>query len=351
MSIKLAVVGAGFIAEGEHLPCWKKIPQVEVVAVSDNNKERAESCARRWQIPGAYSDFSHLLRNLEKGSIIDICTPPNSHAGLAIEAMKAGCHVLVEKPMAMSVEETDEILKVYREEKDKGTRLCVVHNWLLFPQTFKIRDIVERELGAITGMEFKLLLTPSVQSLSNPNHWSHELPGGVFANHLIHPIYVLQSFMGSLELQSLWATKSGSSSYVRYDELYAFFSASKGWASVYISFNSPTSEHAQIIYGKKGVLWRLGDTRLVTSAYEGVINRRVDFVRRAYQLTMSTLGDTLRLALAKASRQLRTGHEILLRSFVYSILANTEAPLSPEEAGEANKTFLKVLQKLVESYY
>jgi predicted dehydrogenase len=87
-----------------HLPSWTKIPEAKVVAVCDVNKENAEKTAKKWKIPKVYTDFDELLEK-ERGAIavIDICTPPSTHAPLSIKAMEASFQVLLENPMAMKV--------------------------------------------------------------------------------------------------------------------------------------------------------------------------------------------------------------------------------------------------------
>jgi predicted dehydrogenase len=131
--ITVAIVGAGNVANSMHLPSWAKIPEAKVVAVCDVNKEIAEWTAKRWTIPKVYTDFDELLEK-ERGAIavIDICTPPSTHAPLSVKAMEAGFHVLLEKPMAMSLEESERILKEYQRRKDE-VRLCIIHNYLFSP--------------------------------------------------------------------------------------------------------------------------------------------------------------------------------------------------------------------------
>jgi len=61
MKIKVAIVGAGNVANSMHLPAWKKIPEAEVVAVCDVNRENAERTAEKWKIPKIYTDFDIIF--------------------------------------------------------------------------------------------------------------------------------------------------------------------------------------------------------------------------------------------------------------------------------------------------
>ena len=117
--IPVVVVGAGNVANGMHLPAWKKIPEVEVVAVCDTNRGYAEKTAKKWKVPKVYTDFDKLLEEEKDAAIIDLCTPPATHMPLSINAMEAGFNVVLEKPMAMSVEESEKILREYQKRKEE----------------------------------------------------------------------------------------------------------------------------------------------------------------------------------------------------------------------------------------
>lgn len=116
--LKVGIIGAGGIARGAHLPNYKKCGEkVEVVAVTDVVKETAESCAEVFSIPHVFTDYEEMLKQVELDAI-SICVPNKFHASAAIAALQAGCHVLCEKPPAMTPEEAEEMaLVAKREEK------------------------------------------------------------------------------------------------------------------------------------------------------------------------------------------------------------------------------------------
>jgi len=175
--ITVAIVGAGNVANSMHLPSWAKISEAKVVAVCDVNKEYAERTAKKWKIPRAYTDFDELLEK-ERGAIavIDICTPPSTHAPLSVKAMEAGFHVLLEKPMAMSLEESERILKEYQRRKNE-VRLCIIHNYLFSPSMLKIKSALEKNKVDVLGVDIRMLHTPQDEMISDRNHWTHSLLG------------------------------------------------------------------------------------------------------------------------------------------------------------------------------
>ncbi len=103
--LRVGVIGAGSIASGVHIPNYKRHEdRVELAAVADVNRAKAEACAARFGISGVYDSYEAMLREAQLDAV-SICTPNKFHASAAIAALEAGCHVLCEKPPAMSYEE------------------------------------------------------------------------------------------------------------------------------------------------------------------------------------------------------------------------------------------------------
>jgi len=96
--MKIAIVGCGKIADA-HVEEIRKIPSVQLVAVCDLEPIMAEQLATRYVIPRWYCDVKRML-DMEKPDVLHIPTPPQSHLLLAQQAVAAGCHVFLEKPVA-----------------------------------------------------------------------------------------------------------------------------------------------------------------------------------------------------------------------------------------------------------
>src|SRR5262252_4267711 len=119
---RVGVVGAGYVAN-LHLRALKDLPFVEVVGITDLNQERAQQLATRFRIPRHFQQLSNLAE--VHPDVIHVLTPPASHRVLTLQALSMGCHVLVEKPMAESAEECDEMIARAREA---GRVLSVNHS-------------------------------------------------------------------------------------------------------------------------------------------------------------------------------------------------------------------------------
>ncbi len=120
--LKIGIIGCGGIANGKHLPSLKAIDRADITAFCDLIPERAEKAAAEYGVPGArvYADYHELL----KDSSIDVCyvlTPNRSHADITCDALRAGKHVMCEKPMAKCAADARRMVETARETGKKLT--------------------------------------------------------------------------------------------------------------------------------------------------------------------------------------------------------------------------------------
>ncbi|MFW6270995.1 MAG: Gfo/Idh/MocA family protein, partial [Bacillota bacterium] len=122
--LKAGVIGIGGIAKGAHLPALESNDKVEVIALCDIRKKRAEKKAKEMGIKKVYKDYKNLL-DIREIDLVHICTPNNYHSIIAVEALKKGKHVLCEKPDAINV---DEVLKMKKASENSNKVLMTVRN-------------------------------------------------------------------------------------------------------------------------------------------------------------------------------------------------------------------------------
>ena len=104
MALKIGIIGNGGISNA-HMDGYKALgDRVEVVACCDINFEKAKSYAERYGVKNCYDNCYDMLAENELDAV-SVCTWNSAHAECTIAALNAGCHVLCEKPMAMSTEE------------------------------------------------------------------------------------------------------------------------------------------------------------------------------------------------------------------------------------------------------
>lgn len=122
---KIAVIGLGGIAQLAHLPILTKLPNVQLVAVSDTNKTRLKAVGERYGVKNVYQDYNEMLAKEEIEGVV-IATPTDTHSAIAIDCLKAKKDVLIEKPIARNLEEAKEIqaaAKKYKKQVMVGMKL------------------------------------------------------------------------------------------------------------------------------------------------------------------------------------------------------------------------------------
>lgn len=114
--IRVGIIGSGAIARAAHLPGFKNCPDVELAAVCDLQMDRAKQLAQDNEIPNFYGSHLDMLKN-EDLDVVSICTPNYAHTENTLDALKAGCHVLCEKPLACTAEEVRKMIKMAKRRK------------------------------------------------------------------------------------------------------------------------------------------------------------------------------------------------------------------------------------------
>ncbi len=143
--VKVGIIGTGFIGP-THIEAIRRLGFVEVVGLAETSQEAAERKAAELGIPKAYGDYRDMLRDSEI-QVVHNCTPNHLHFAINKEIILAGKHVLSEKPLAMSSEESAELLALAKEHK-------VVHgvnfNYRQFPIVKQLAAMIKNgELGKV----------------------------------------------------------------------------------------------------------------------------------------------------------------------------------------------------------
>lgn len=116
--IRVGFIGVGGIAQGRHIPAFLKHPDAEIVAVCDSRKEVLDKVAAELGVKHKFLDYKKLLE-VDEVDAVDICTPNYLHADPAVKALKAGKHVLVEKPIALNAEEGAAMVQAAKKSRKK----------------------------------------------------------------------------------------------------------------------------------------------------------------------------------------------------------------------------------------
>lgn len=135
--IKIALIGAGYVGE-IHVNAYKQIKNVEIVAVVDKVEEKgiklAESLKAKY-----YKNIDELLKN-DSVDCVDICVPTFLHHEIVLKAADAGKNIFCEKPLALSLAEADEMIKVINTKKVKAMVGHVLRFW---PEYVKVKEYID----------------------------------------------------------------------------------------------------------------------------------------------------------------------------------------------------------------
>jgi len=330
--MRVGIIGSGFIAKQKHLPAWKKVGrEAQVVALSDPNVAQAEELARAYGIAGIYKDYRQMLES-EQLDVVDICSPPRTHAELAIGSLKAGAHALIEKPMAINTEECDQILAVAQEN---GRKICVAHSDLFYPSFLKAREIVKQgSIGDFGGMRI-FLSTPVDYITSKPDHWAHRLPGGVIGETGPHVIYMALAFINPIQKVRVDARKQlNQFPWSPYEDYRLDLMGENATCSVALTYATNRWAVQLDLWGSEGHLkFDLETQTLVVHGRSDLkpMTLGISAVKEAGQM----LGGTLGTSLSYLTGKFENTHERLVREFVESIRSGSPTPVPPEEGREA----------------
>ena len=190
--IRILIAGAGYIAE-YHLAILKEIAGVEVVGLCDPMQERLTDVASRFGVHNQSTRFSELIKSTAADAV-HILTPPQTHVDVIGEALDAGLHVLAEKPMVLSLADSDRLMA---KAAERGLRLDVNHNARWHPQFLRLKaDIEASRLGAIQHV-VALQNVPLAQLAAGAHgHWMFREPRNIVFEQCPHPLSQICDLLG-----------------------------------------------------------------------------------------------------------------------------------------------------------
>ena len=169
--LRFALIGAGNYAKNIHLPNLKKnLDKAQLYAVCSRTGHNASDVAKRYNANYSTTSFDKILSDNDIDAVI-ITTRHNQHANLALQALKSGKHVLVEKPLALTSVEIEEISQFYKENPD-GPVLLTGFNRRFSPHITKIKKILSSRINP-------LIINYQMNAGHIPNDsWVHGEEGG-----------------------------------------------------------------------------------------------------------------------------------------------------------------------------
>src|SRR5579863_4582242 len=194
--LRFAIIGCGVIGP-THAEAINSLPDAELVAVCDVIAERARKLASTYGAT-AYTSLDEMLAR-ERLDVVTICTPSGTHGEYACKAMLTGRHVIVEKPMEISLTAINEMLRV---QKESGVKLAVISQHRFDLASQQVHALIEEKAFGRLVMGNAIIPWWRSQAYYDSGAWRGTWKldgGGVLMNQSIHSIDLLQWFMGPVK--------------------------------------------------------------------------------------------------------------------------------------------------------
>ncbi|WP_078379050.1 Gfo/Idh/MocA family protein [Sutcliffiella halmapala] len=327
--LRVGVVGCGSIAKYRHLPEYHANKNVEIVALCDVVKERADQASEQYG-GKTYESYKEMIDS-EELDIVSVCTPNYLHAPVSIYASNAGVNVLCEKPMATSKEEADEMIAA---AKAAGKKLMIAHNQRFVPSHQKARKLIESgEVGKIYSFRTAFGHPgPEGWSVDGKDSWffrKEEAFIGAMGDLGVHKSDLLRYLLGEeiVEVGAFIETSAKENTDVDDTAVCVLKTESGIVGTLAASWSYKREDNSTIIYAEKAVL-RLEDdpTHSLVVQY--------------------TTGETVRYELGKIQSNDsggQTGSQVI-DHFVASIIENTEVLVDGNEGKNSLLVILGALE-------
>ena len=243
---RVALVGAGYVS-AYHIRALQTLPHVRIVGIADTSIDRARALAERFGIPGVFATLADMRE--ARPDVVHVLTPPASHARIAIEALDMGCDVFVEKPMAPTAAECDEMIAA---AKRSGRTLSVNHSARHDPVIVRALDLLRRGVcGDVLSVDFH-------RSSDYPPYAGGTLPapfrqgGYPFLDMGIHALYLMEAFLGPIHDVDVRYRSTGKDPNVFFDEWRGAVACERGSGGFFLSWSARPIRNEIVVHGTAG---------------------------------------------------------------------------------------------------
>lgn len=218
MSLRYALIGCGRISPNHVAAAISN--ELEIVGLCDVVPEKMENTVKDFNLSPStpqYTDYKEMLEK-EKPQLVAICTESGSHGQIALDCIEAGANLIIEKPIALSLQEADQIIE---KAKEKNVKVCACHQNRFNKSIQKIREAVEEE-------RFGRLLHGAAHIRWNrgedyytqaPWRGTWEQDGGALMNQCIHNIDLLRWMMGNEIVEVVGMTDNLKHDFIQAEDL------------------------------------------------------------------------------------------------------------------------------------
>jgi scyllo-inositol 2-dehydrogenase (NADP+) len=332
--LRVGVIGAGWVAATRHIPSFQSLGSVEVVGILDHNETRAREVAEAAKIPLVTSDPAQFYAS--GVDVVTIATPPTTHAEVAIEALNRGCHVFIEKPMAMN---RDEAMQMTEAAERNSRLLCISHNLLYSRSIRKVKQMIASgQMGEIRQVMGFQLSSPQRRLPT----WYAELPGGLFYDESPHLLYLMRYFLEQIQFENV-SLNRGATGDGPVESVLAKLRGPKAEGVLSMSFEAPVSEWTLSIVGSKRVVVFDIFRDILTSLRPDGSHSGSDILKNTALSALDFGAGFVTSGYLHSTKKLMYGHEELIRQFVASVRTGRAAPVNGQDGLEVVSLMEQVL--------
>lgn len=255
--MKYAMIGCGRISPN-HIAA-AKANELQIVALCDLVRENAKDKQTKFELPdniSIYTDYQEMLQK-EQPELVAIATESGKHAAIALDCIEAGCNLIIEKPIALSLEDADAIIAKAEEKKVK---VCACHQNRFNKSIQKIRDAVEKKrFGKMFYGTAHIRWNRGYEYYSRAK-WrgTWEQDGGALMNQCIHNIDLLRWMMGDDIIEVVGMTDQLNHEYLEAEDLgialIRFADGSYGIIEGTTNVYPQNLEETLYLFGEKGTV-------------------------------------------------------------------------------------------------
>lgn len=320
---KVAVLGAGFVSN-IHVESYQRfVPDAEVVAIYARNADKAKAMASKHNIPRWFDNIDKIIS--ESGcDVVDICLPNFLHASVTLKAAAAGKHVIIEKPLSVTLEEADEMIAAC---KKMGVKLMYAEELCFAPKYERVRQMVNE--GAIGDI---YMLKQSEKHSGPHSDWFYDINqagGGVLMDMGCHAIAWCRWMTKNAKVKSVYASLS--------TVLHQSRTKADDNSIVIIEFENGVTAIAEDSWAKHGGM----DDKCEVYGTGGVVyadlfmgNAAISYSKNGYGYAMEKADSTVGWSFTIFEEAFNQGYPQELKHFI-DCVQNNEKPLVTGEDGRA----------------
>ena len=325
---KVAILGAGFITDIHMESYHRFVPEAEVVAVYARNAGKAKAFAEKHHIPQWFDDMDAIIQH-SGCEVVDICLPNYLHATATLKAAAAGKHIIIEKPLAITIEEADAMIAAC---KKAGVKLMYAEELCFAPKYERVRQMVKE--GAIGDI---YMLKQSEKHSGPHTDWFYDINlsgGGVLMDMGCHAIGWFRWMLNNAKVKSVYASMS--------TVLHGNRTKGEDNSVVILEFENGVTAVAENSWAKHGGM----DDKSEVHGTGGVVyadlfmgNAAISYSKSGYGYAMEKADTTIGWSFTVFEEVFNQGYPHELKHFIECVQQNKE----PLVTGEDGRAVLEIL--------